>query len=477
MKLAKMSVVGGQWSVVPRFLIFLLSFLILTRFHIDPDFGWHMAIGRHFLETGQIIRWDQFSWTMSGYPWHYSYFFYEVLVAFLIEQFGYVILAMFFGCLAAVAILFLVERKIKFTTFLVAGLGATVAYPVIGVRPHTISFLMFSALLYFFFQKTFFEKRYALFWFVFFALWVNFHQGAYVGVVVLISFVVLSYIWRKNNAGQGKIKFTKGEFLCLITSVLGILATPFSAKIGQPGAFGDLANLQIVNIAEWQSPIFHFPLNILLAVSGAIYILIFNKNFKKMEPVWFLIAAAIFMFAFLVANFVVFWVAIFIFVVSRNLDFKFGIKFDFWAKVPLVLSAVCVVIALVFYFAVNFLKSWDLGNRMILDKYPIAASSFLVRSNLLKGVFNEYSWGGFLDWQVPTVKVFIDGRMTSWKFDNGRGILGDYLKIQDGRCEVLANYEITTLIVTREFNTECFRGFKLVYEDSIAKILTLDERF
>ena len=88
-------VVSGQRSVVLRLLIFLFSFLILTRFYIDPDLGWHLAIGRHFLSTGEIIRTDQFSWTMPGFSWGNSYFAYQIIVAFLFEKLGHVLTTWF----------------------------------------------------------------------------------------------------------------------------------------------------------------------------------------------------------------------------------------------------------------------------------------------------------------------------------------------------------------------------------------------
>jgi hypothetical protein len=48
--------------------------------------------------------------------------------------------------------------------------------------------------------------------------------------------------------------------------------------------------------------------------------------------------------------------------------------------------------------------------------YPKGAVEFL-RANFPKGeVFSSYGWGGYLIWKLPEKKVFIDGRMPSWRW-------------------------------------------------------------
>ncbi|HLA04269.1 MAG TPA: hypothetical protein VJ065_03490, partial [Patescibacteria group bacterium] len=63
-------------------MLFVLSFLILTKFNIDPDLGWHLTIGERFLKGGEIVRGDPFSWTMPGYEFGNYFFLYQIAVTF-----------------------------------------------------------------------------------------------------------------------------------------------------------------------------------------------------------------------------------------------------------------------------------------------------------------------------------------------------------------------------------------------------------
>ena len=47
--------------------------------------------------------------------------------------------------------------------------------------------------------------------------------------------------------------------------------------------------------------------------------------------------------------------------------------------------------------------------------YPPLAIRYLSQ-HLPKGqIFSSFEWGGYLDWKLPQKRVFIDGRMASWK--------------------------------------------------------------
>src|SRR3972149_6435642 len=126
-----------------KFFIFIFSFLILTQFKFDPDLGWHLATGFHFLETGEIVQKDIFTWTLPGYEWGNRYFVYQILVAFLLSHLGYVITTMIFGILGSLAVLLLIPKKLDFPKLVAVFLGIGVAVTNLGLRPHMISFLMF----------------------------------------------------------------------------------------------------------------------------------------------------------------------------------------------------------------------------------------------------------------------------------------------------------------------------------------------
>src|SRR3990167_6867256 len=366
----------GKWVGRYKFhiLIFIFSFLILTKFNIDPDLGWHLATGREFLQEGRIIWGDQFSWTMPGYIWGNSYFAYQILVTYLFGNFGHVVTGAIFGFLASTAVLILgIERKIDFWQFLTVALATAVASASLGIRPHAISFLMFALLLVFI-EKTFFKSfLHILFWFVFFSIWANFHRGFVVGLVVMFVYLAIDVVWRKVRLQ----KDLAIRLSCIVGSILGTFVTPFGWQVWKSAVFGDLTSRDnLLTIAEWQSSAIYFPINLLFALSGAIFIYVFFKQTKKQEPHWFLIAAAIFMFSFVATSFIFFWWAIFIFLISRMLNLRVLKSANFLVKLPIFFSTVSLLAAVFLSFFVNLAKSYSLDSRLKLDGYPVEAINF-----------------------------------------------------------------------------------------------------
>ena len=106
-----------------------------------------------------------------------------------------------------------------------------------------------------------------------------------------------------------------------------------------------------------------------------------------------------------------------------------------------------------------------------MDQYPVQAVEFLKKNKLTDGAFNSYGWGGYIDWQAPEIKVFIDGRMTGWRKADGGYILSDAIAIQSGDCDLAKRYDIRLVLMKTDFKNDCFWDFSEVYKDQVAKIL------
>lgn len=447
-------------------MIFLLSFLILARFKIDPDLGWHLAIGRQFLENGQILRGDIFSWTMPHYVWGNSYFLYQIATAFLFLKLGHITTSFIFALLNSLGVVILVwGQRLNLWKVLVVLLGATVVTVNLSVRPHSLSFVMFAVLLVLLGKEFFKKSGHVLFWFLFFAFWANLHRGFIVGILTLAGYLFFAFLGKKQK------RFLRTGLFCLAFAFLGSLMTPFPLGIWRSGVFFDLTSPgNLFNIAEWQPIVVYFPINLLFALSGLIFIYVFLKNIKTAKPAWFVLAALFFTLPFLATNFVFLWGAIFIFIMARFFDFKLDFRTSVVSKIPIFLSIFALVATIFLTFFENVLKSRDLQNRLVLDGYPVAAVQFLQKENMREGLFNEYSWGGYLDWQYPGAKVFIDGRMAGWRMADGSSILSDYLAIRKGDCDIAQKYPIKVLLLKKDSKIDCFSDWKLTYEDSVAKI-------
>jgi hypothetical protein len=90
------------------------------------------------------------------------------------------------------------------------------------------------------------------------------------------------------------------------------------------------------------------------------------------------------------------------------------------------------------------------------NSYPAGAVAYL-KTHLPKGnIFSSYGWGGYLIWQLPEKKVFIDGRMPSWHnpgapSNESTYAFGDYMNILENKKSfalISKKYDIDTLLIS-----------------------------
>jgi hypothetical protein len=107
--------------------------------------------------------------------------------------------------------------------------------------------------------------------------------------------------------------------------------------------------------------------------------------------------------------------------------------------------------------------------------YPYRAVQYLKSHPLPGPMLNEYNWGGYLIWQYPERKVFIDGRMPSWKIGNFR-IFEEFSNIMGGDQgweDKFKKYDFGfALVYNNPYNDIKFNylGWKKVYSDDLATI-------
>src|SRR3989344_9636631 len=78
-------------------------------------------------------------------------------------------------------------------------------------------------------------------------------------------------------------------------------------------------------------------------------------------------------------------------------------------------------------------------------------------------MFNDYGWGGYMIWKLPERKVFIDGRMPSWR-QNGQFVFGDYFNImqtQKGFEKILNTYDVQLVLIRKSIKDDAEAQGKL----------------
>lgn len=109
----------------------------------------------------------------------------------------------------------------------------------------------------------------------------------------------------------------------------------------------------------------------------------------------------------------------------------------------------------IFVFSLRGLLAVQEGVGLSEHKYfPVGAVQYLVSENPEGRVFTNYGWGGYMIWQNPDKKMFIDGRMPSWRNRHApvgetKSAIDDYFGIIKGDLDLveqLDRYGVDTVV-------------------------------
>ena len=472
---------------------FLALFSLFLRPPTDPDLFWHLRYGEEILKTGQAPQGDQFSFTLPGYPWANSYWLSEVLIFYLFSKTGFLFPALFFSFLGAVTFLAVGfwARAGKANVWAISGAafwGAVVSFPILGFRPQTIS-LALLGLVFILLHQFWLNKRPKLIFLLplVFLLWTNLHAGFALGLVLIWLFwgaelgrLLVQKFFKIGRAitpfltpAQLKILLGVNLFSSLIS-----LINPYGAGLWQT-ILNDATSQTIKNqIAEWLAPNLHSEFGLLfffylLALGVLSYV-----TRAKIHPTRL---ALLGLFALLalgsVRNISIFALLVAPFLAEEltGLPWK---KISFPHKrLALVLFLGLFTLAWLWQYLPQIYKSTrSLKNLAEQGNYPYGAVEYL-KKHPQERIFSEYGWGGYLIWQLPESKTFIDGRMPGWKKKDGKEILEDYGKIIDLKKEgpeLLESWQIETVLLPPDYPLvqylKIHSDWEKIYEDKTAII-------
>src|SRR3989344_3471172 len=153
----------------------------------------------------------------------------------------------------------------------------------------------------------------------------------------------------------------------------------------------------------------------------------------------------------------------------------------FQKAISLLLISGIILLALIqvpntFSFDTNWKNYCSSG----MQRYPCRAIEY-IKSHPIDGenVYAPYEWGGFLEWQLPEYKFFVDGRMPAWPTPDNKSPYTTYLEIvqaQPGYQQKLLSYGTDWLLLGPgtflDIELQSKRGeyWKEIYRDEAAVI-------
>ena len=116
--------------------------------------------------------------------------------------------------------------------------------------------------------------------------------------------------------------------------------------------------------------------------------------------------------------------------------------------------------------------------RKLDQRYPLQALTFLRSFHPQGRVLNDYLWGGYLEWNVPGIPVFVDSRVDIFEYN---GSFRDYLAMVrlQRSLALLSQYKIRYVLFPRDaamvYLLKNTAGWKTDYEDESAVFLERTE--
>lgn len=476
-------------------LLFLAIFLVYFKPPGDPDLGWHFRNGAIILDEGRFSFADEFSHTMTGFKWANSYWLSEVLLVLGERFLGLLGLTLLFTGLGALGLMMALKAgrgRREILPYVLVGLGGAIfSTAMTGVRPQTLSFLLTATLWWWvrrYLRRPLMKRL--LFLPPFFLVWANLHAGFVLGLALLgVVWFGEAVVFLGQRFGGGRFSFRLDQPALsanvLVQFLFGVGVTVAVTILNPYGIYlwktilNDASSLLIKNnIQEWQAPNTHTEVGLMLLIFTFCLWLSSRVTEARLRLSEGLALLTFLTLAFSAVRHIPLLVALAAPVMAEAGSTKLVIHaFD-------TTKAVCL-------FLILLILTWGsavipktvattLDWRLLTDGagYPRKAVEWLREHPQEGTIFNHYGWGGFLIWQLPEVKTFIDGRMCGWQTTD-KPVFANYLDVIKMKADferIWEKYDVTWVLI--EQNTPLAHYLKLhpawhlVYEDAYAVVIS-----
>lgn len=451
-------------------LLIIIGTMIMFSPPTDPDFGWHYKYGEHIYQHHKILKENIFSFTNTGYKWVNSYWLSQAYLYTTHHLLGHVTPTIINGAVLSIFLLYILKKhtndffSISFVYLLCVVMFREYSVTIRPIYFSTIFLIILNHLLLR-------GEKNKIFIPLVFLLWANFHADFLLGLFILGVYslskffsitktpvpeikrflvpwknfkYIKYYISNFNKYLMGVFKRKDGIkyfFLCFQTLFFSLLVTLIN-----PNGLGLWITLtkEITQpfktfVAEW-APVGHVGItSILMSIltsSGLLLSILPNDLDEKKNINWY--GFLVFFFYIIGIKSVYFFrvcgiMSAFVLLKKTTLFRKklLESKTNITKYLPPFFSIYFLIVLLIqaFVFFYNNIKlSQDIKRWALVKNYPYMAVEYIKKNPIKGNMLNDYDWGGFLIWQLPEYKTFIDGRMTAWKTD-GIYFMEEYGKI------------------------------------------------
>jgi hypothetical protein len=476
---------ASPWTVV-------LSIALTTADNFaEPDLWIHMLTGQTTLRTGHIPRFDTYSYSAAGAPWHNHEWLSQVALAFFYAHlgvFGLKLLKLICSSILIIALAIGISAtgaaaRVQRLTLI---LSAVAICTQMQFRPQLFTFMMIAVVMMALAIEVY--RRDATLWplIPMFALWANFHGGYIVGLgaMGIASAVMFVQAWMldasRMQSAWRLAMVTLGCAAATILNPFGMgLWTGVAHSVGDPlirRVIADWVPLATMMLSNWRSS----PEALLQYVAPMLMFAGFIAAVAlapDLGDAALLAVAAIFIGAAFYAarNVAVGVIAVAIplarhasLALARGTENKAGAPALDDNEPPALLLAICALaLALVGGTFSNQLKTWK--------PMPTGALAFMQQHQLHGNLLPKFEWGSYVLWHMgDAFKVYIDPRGELVYTDKQEGDYAIFFYGMPGAAHLLEAYPHDYVLMgVHDKGADVVRNdprWHLLYSDQVAAL-------
>ena len=444
----------------------------------DPDIWWHLRNAQLLIHTRHMIHADVLSYTVAGQPWVNFEWLAELPYSFAYRLLGdsglyLVMMLVSSGIVAGIYWLGLQRSRDPLAASIAA--FAAILCTEISLAPRTLLFGWLCLVVELGILWGLEKGRDQTAWLpVLFLLWVNLHGSWFLGFGLMLLFFACGFIEGEWGAFYAT-RWTSAQKrkLAVVTAASGaaLFVNPYGWRlVAYPldALLHDRVGMKY--IAEWASLDFHSMLGkTVLVTLLAMGLLQLVRGLR-----WSLqdcLLAAVGVYGALTYVRFVFLFGILVMPLLAPLLRLPAPEKERPQKTGRWLNAI-VILILLGLIGMSYPKTRQL-EAGITRSFPEKALPF-VRGLAGKGrLLNEYRWGGYLEWEAPDVKTFIDPRSDIFV---EHGVMADYAKAAhvEDTFGVLDKYQIQYVLMPRQtpfaYVLAHSPAWKTTYDDGQAEV-------
>jgi hypothetical protein len=301
-------------------------------------------------------------------------------------------------------------------------------------------------------------------------LWINLH-GSWVFGMAVVAIVVASGMvqgeWGLVVANRWTPRQLKSLLFAGVASFAALFVNPFGYKLVlYPYDLLFRHNDVVQGLEEWQ-PVNFGSLNGRLALALVFLLialpLISSRRWRLQDV---LLAAFALWAALSHVRFLFFAGLVIMPILAPRLELfpPYEPELDkHWLNAGIITA---VVAALIFFF-----PSATQLQQKVDETFPKDALHFMQEHKLEGRIFNQYAWGGYMEWNTPQFKPFIDGRADIFVYN---GVFRDFLRATDAEnsFEILDKYKIDYVLLPPRgplaYLLRHSQEWQVLYSDSVS---------